>query len=155
MIEAQTLSQGPGESVTCVRSGRDGGPFIFDMELGPGRRGPPTHTHDEGDEIIEVVSGTITFRVNGQDTVLAPGDRLTLTPKDAHTFWNPSRTEVVRCRVTHGARFERAMDQPSFAQLAMHLALIDPGASRMASPFVRGTLWLVAQLGRLRRLRQT
>lgn len=152
MNKGETIHPSPGESITCVRSGRDGGPFIFDMILGPGVSGPPTHTHDEGDEIIEVTEGEIVFVVDGRAQAMKAGDRATITPAMAHTFHNPSKTTPVHCRVTHGGRFERAVSQPGFTQLAMVLSTIDPGASRMRSPLVRAVLHLIAFFGRLRGL---
>lgn len=150
MREGEVARPAPGETITCIRSGQDGGPFIFDLELGPGRKGPPMHSHDEGDEIIEVTSGTIVFRVGNKREELGPGDSLTLTPEQPHTFWNPSKTEPVTCRVTHGPRFERAIAQPDLTSLAMYLVHVDPGASRAASPMARAVLRVIASVGRLR-----
>lgn len=152
MKVGEEVRPSPGERIVCVQSGRDGGPFIFEMELGPRVKGPPMHAHDEGDEVVEVLEGEIVFRVGGEDRTLRAGEALTLTPADAHTFWNPSPTAPVRCRVVHGARFERAISQPDFSRMAMYLTWVDAGASRMASPAVRGVLWLVALFGRLRGL---
>lgn len=140
----------PAETITCIRSGQGGGPFIFDFELAAGASGPPTHTHDEGDEIIEMLEGEMAFRVNGAVRVLRAGDVLTLTPSDAHTFWNPSKTHRARARVTHGARFERLIAQPDFTSLSMYLTYVDPGASRATSRFVGALLGLIAWAGKLR-----
>ncbi len=134
MKEGQVSHPERGHTITCLRSGRDGGPFVFEMELAPGASGPPVHTHDEGDETVEVLSGEIAFRVSGVEQVLRRGETLTLTPRDPHTFWNPSKTDPVRCKVTHGGRFERAIEQPSFPALAVYLSFVDPGASRVHSP---------------------
>ncbi len=149
MNPGETFHPRPGETFTCVRSGADGGPFVFEMELGPRGVGPPMHTHDDVDEVIEVLSGSIEFQLRDGWRRLKPGESLTLTPSDPHTFRNPSQSEPVRCRVTHGNRFERAI-QPDLTRTAMYLMDVDPGASRMASPMVRAVLWLVARIGRLR-----
>lgn len=149
MIPGQTVRPTPAERVTCIRSASEGGPFIFDFELGPGGKGPPVHSHDEGDEIIDVLEGEIVFKVNGEERLLRKGDRVVLTPQDPHTFWNPSKTTPVLCRVEHGARFERAIAQSSFPALAMYLTYEDPGASRAANPFVRAVLGVIAFFSRL------
>lgn len=143
-----------GEKITCLQSSSSGGPFVFEMALAPGKRGPPSHSHDEGDELIEVLEGEIVFEVSGEERLLKAGESLRLTPGDAHTFWNPSKTTTVRCRVVHGPRFERAMGQlagggSGFARLAMFLTYVDPGASRMASPLVRFFLRAVALAGKI------
>lgn len=153
MREGEVVHPSPMETITCVRSGQAGGPFIFEVELAPGAGGPPTHTHDEGDELVEVLSGEVVFRVNGAKKLLRAGDTLRLTPRDPHTFWNPSKTTPVRARVTHGARFERLAVQPSLTALLMYLCYVDPGASRATSPVVRLGARVIARLGRLRGVR--
>jgi quercetin dioxygenase-like cupin family protein len=150
MREGEVAHPNPGETIRCIRSGQGGGAFIFELELAPGTKGPPTHTHDEGDETIEVLEGEIAFRVRGKVTTLRKGESLRLTPSDPHTFWNPSKTARVLCVVHHGARFERLIAQPSFTTLAMYLAFVDRGASRASNPAVSAVVWLVALLGRLR-----
>lgn len=150
MRTGEVVEPGPGERLTCVQSSADGGPFVFEMALGPGVKGPPMHSHDEGNERIEVLEGEIVFQVRGERTTLRAGDALELTPAMPHTFWNPSKTTTVRCLVHHGARFERAIAQPDFTRMAMFLTYVDPGASRMANPLVRWTLQLVAWIGKLR-----
>lgn len=150
MREGETTHPAPGESITCIRSGQSGGSFIFEVALAPGTGGPPTHTHDEGDEIIEVLEGEIVFRVNGTDQLLRAGDSLTLTPSDRHTFWNPSKTSSVRARVTHGSRFERLVAQPDVTSICMYSTYVDPGASRVSHPVMKVMMGLLARIGRLR-----
>ncbi len=150
MHEGEIARPSPGETITCIRSGQSGGPFIFDLELAPGSGRPPTHTHDEGDELIEVLEGEIVFRVHGEDKLLRAGDSLTLTPADPHTFWNPSKTERLRARVTHGARFERLIVQPGVTQILMYLTYVDAGASRATSPLLQLVARVIAWIGRLR-----
>jgi len=151
MNPGETFHPSPNETFTCIRSGADGGAFVFEMELGPSGSGPPMHSHDEGDEVIEVLSGTIEFKLRDGWERYGPGETLTLTPSDPHTFRNPSGSESVRCLVSTGHRFERAI-QPDLMRTAMYLVDVDPGASRMASPVIRATLWVLARIGRLCRL---
>lgn len=150
MREGEVARPSPGEKIVCIRSGQSGGPFIFDLELAPGAGRPPTHTHDEGDEIIEVLEGEIVFRVNGVKRHLRAGESITLTPNDRHTFWNPSKTETLRARVTHGARFERLIAQPDMMSMVMYLSFVDPGSSRATSSLVRTLGRIVGWFGRLR-----
>jgi quercetin dioxygenase-like cupin family protein len=153
MREGEIVSPGPGETITCLRSGQSGGPFVFDLELAPGTKGPPTHTHDEGDETIEVQAGEIMFRVNGENKLLRAGESLTLTPRDPHTFWNPSATTAVRARVTHGARFERLIAQPNLTSILMYVTYVDPGASRVTNQMMKVLARVIAWIGWLRGVR--
>ncbi|MCB9600217.1 MAG: cupin domain-containing protein [Sandaracinus sp.] len=153
MREGEVVHPSPGETVRCLRSGSAGGPFVFEVELAPGAKGPPTHTHDEGDEVVEMLAGEVVFRIHGREQRLKAGDRLTLTPADPHTFWNPSKTTPARARVTHGARFERLIAQPSLLAIARYLTEVDPGASRTHHPLMRVGLHVIAFVARLRGVR--
>ncbi len=153
MREGEVVHPSPGETVRCLRSGSSGGPFIFECELAPGAKGPPTHTHDEGDETVEVLAGEVVFRVHGQERRLKAGESLTLSPSQPHTFWNPSKTTPVRARVTHGARFERLIAQPGLLAIARYLTEVDPGASRTHHPVMRVALRVLALVARLRGVR--
>ncbi len=150
MREGEVASPSPGEKITCIRSGQAGGPFIFELELAPGSGSPPTHTHDEGDETIEILEGEMGWRVNGKKLHMKTGDKMTLTPADAHTFWNASKTQVLRARVTHGARFERLIAQPNLTAVLMYLVYVDPGASRSSSPLMNAAVRVAAWVGKLR-----
>lgn len=153
MREGETIRPSPGERITCIESSSGGGRFVFELELAPGVGGPPIHTHDEGDETIEVLEGEIDFKVHGKWRRLGPGDSLTLTPSDPHTFRNPSREHPVRCNVIHGARFEKLMAQPDLSRLAIYLTDVDPGASRTSSAFMRLVLRVMSAFAKLRGLR--
>jgi len=153
MREGETIHPTPGERITCIESGANGGRFVFELELAPGAGGPPTHTHDEGDETIEVLEGEIEFKVHGKWRRLGPGESLTLSPSDPHTFRNPSREHPVRCNVIHGARFEKLIAQPGLLHIAIYLTDVDPGASRTTKPLMRVALKLMATFAKLRGLR--
>ncbi len=150
MREGEVAYPTPGEKVICIRSGLSGGPFIFELHLEPGAGRPPTHTHEAEDEIVEVLEGKVVFRVNGVERRLRAGDTLRLTPTDAHTFWNPSKTQVMRARVTAGPRFERLVAQPSLVAKMMYLVYVDPGASRLTHPVMKRVARIMAWFGRLR-----
>jgi quercetin dioxygenase-like cupin family protein len=149
MIEGEIARPSPGETITCIRSAQAGGPFIFELELAPGAGRPPVHTHDEGDETIEVLSGEMVFLVCGKTKLLRAGDTITLSPHEPHTFWNPSKREPMKARVVHGARFERLIAQPNLLCMLMYLVDVDPGSSRATSPWMRWFAHMGAWVGRL------
>ncbi|MEZ5561031.1 MAG: cupin domain-containing protein [Pseudomonadales bacterium] len=155
MREGETIRPGNGERVTGIRSGLNGGPLIFEFERKPGGKGPPTHTHDESDETIEVIDGEIVSCINGEDRLLRAGDRCTLTPAHAHTFWNPSKTNPVRAIVTRGSRFERMIAQPRLTAMFMYGGFVDSGVSRPRNSASKLLGSIVAWIGRLRGVRIT
>jgi mannose-6-phosphate isomerase-like protein (cupin superfamily) len=144
------------EQITCLRSGADGGRFEYEVRLGPGVDGPPMHSHAEGPEVFEIISGAIELRFgDGERCVLRAGDRLEIPAGRAHTFRNASKTEPLLARGSHGHRFERSIDQfapggASFTRLCRYLVGVDPQATYMVSPVVRAMMRTVALVGRLR-----
>jgi mannose-6-phosphate isomerase-like protein (cupin superfamily) len=145
------------ETFTITRSAGEGGPCHFELELAPGASGPPTHTHDEP-ESFEVLSGAIVFWLDGVEKRFSAGESFVIPPGCAHTFENASKTDVVRARGTHGGAFERLIDQlaaggPRFLRLSLYLSTVDPRASYMVSPVVRGTMHAAAVLAKLLRVK--
>lgn len=130
MIAGQTVKPSPNERVTCIRSAQDGGDFVFEFELPAGANGPDRHSHDEGEETIEVKSGTLEVEVNGTWTTLRPGESITMGPNDVHTFRNPSKQEPVICVATAGPRFERVIEITNVLEVCYYITYVDPGASR-------------------------
>lgn len=154
MEAGQVIELGPGEVITCVRSAREGGAFENELELAPGVKGPPTHRHLE-DEEVEILEGELVMVVDGTPHHLRAGDTLLIPAGTPHTFAVPKGAGPLRARGRCGIRFERVVDQHSgdgarFTRMARYLCEVDPDASYMVSPFVRGLLRLVAWFGRLR-----
>lgn len=52
------------------------------------RLGEPEHIHPVQESSCEVLSGQLTFRINGVERVLEAGDRVTIPARVPHHFWN-------------------------------------------------------------------
>jgi|GEM_PF-2154241 len=152
MREGETISPNKGERITCIRSGLDGGPFIFEFELDTGTTGPPLHSHEGQDERISVIAGEFGLQIGGTRRVLRAGESVNLTPDDPHTFWNASSTSIVRCRAEHGGRFERAIAQPDLLRLSIYISRVDPGSVRIHNAGLRLLMLILARIGTLFRL---
>ncbi len=144
------------ERIRCIKSGKDGGRFVYEVDLGPGVDGPPMHSHAEGPEVVELISGEILFVFDdGEQRLLRPGDRLEIPAGRVHTFRNPSKTVPCVARGEHGHRFERSIDQfapggAAFTRLCRYLVTVDPQATYMHQLRVRTLMRLVSAIGRLR-----
>ncbi len=53
---------------------------------GPGYDGPPEHYHEQSVERFEVLSGEVTFQVDGRDHRVAAGETITVGRGERHTF---------------------------------------------------------------------
>ena len=72
---------------------------MFEMTLQPNARMPIPHYHDRWDETIYGLSGTTSWRIDGKDIDVAPGETLFIKRGVVHGFTNRS-TEPVTCLCT-------------------------------------------------------
>ena len=68
----------------------------FDYFLQPGgyAMGRADHVHPRQEERIEVVSGRLGVRIDGDEWTATPGTRFALLPGTPHTVWNDASNEV-------------------------------------------------------------
>ena len=63
---------------------------MFEMIVQPNARMPVPHYHESWDETVYGLSGTMTFRVDGKDTDIAPGQTVFIKRGIVHSFTNNS-----------------------------------------------------------------
>ena len=83
---AETLSLTPHETVTIRKSTAE----LLEVEgsWGPGGKPPPSHYHPSQDEHFEVLEGTLSARIEGEERDLAEGDILDIPSGTRHQIWN-------------------------------------------------------------------
>jgi quercetin dioxygenase-like cupin family protein len=74
----------------------DGSVDMFEMTLQPNARMPVPHHHDRWDETIYGLAGMTTFRVDGKDIDIGPGETVFIKRGVVHGFTNRT-SEVARC----------------------------------------------------------
>ena len=72
---------------------------MFEMALQPNARMPIPHYHDRWDETIYGLSGISTWRIDGRDIDLAPGETVFIKRGVVHGFTNRT-TEAASCLCT-------------------------------------------------------
>jgi mannose-6-phosphate isomerase-like protein (cupin superfamily) len=151
----------------------DGRYLHSEMRVRPGGAVSVAHAHPSIRERFEVVEGTLTLRVDGQEHRLTAGERRTIEPGQVHHYRNTETTDCVfRCEVWPAARFEamiltlfclagegrtNADGVPSPLQMAVILDEFDD-TMRIAGPprwLQRLLLPPLARIGRARGLRPT
>ena len=78
----------PTESVTIVESSPDR--LLVEAMYRPGGEPPPKHFHPQQSERFEVTSGTLSFRVDGDDRTVAAGGEIEIPIGAVHQVWNPN-----------------------------------------------------------------
>jgi mannose-6-phosphate isomerase-like protein (cupin superfamily) len=83
---AETLMLTPHETVTIRESSSE----LLEVEgsWGAGGKAPPVHYHPAQDEHFEVLEGTLTARVEGEERELAKGETLDIPRGSRHQIWN-------------------------------------------------------------------
>ena len=98
MAHAGDVIENPvrGERVVFLRTAADtdGELVRFDFFMKP--HVPPMfeHIHARQEERIEVVSGTVSYRLGGKEYCLTAGEFVVLPPGRSHTLWNSGDEQV-------------------------------------------------------------
>lgn len=88
----------PGERIAIrVRSEDVGGAYAFVEGILSPASGPPLHIHENEDEIIEVLEGSLRVVCNGEEFQAAAGT-LVVIPRGAPHTWKNETNEPVRAR---------------------------------------------------------
>jgi quercetin dioxygenase-like cupin family protein len=84
------------ERVTFSQRARDtGGDLLrFELVMEAGGARMVEHVHLRQEERIEVVAGTVRYRLGGTERGLAAGEAVVLPPGVAHTLWNDGAEEA-------------------------------------------------------------
>jgi mannose-6-phosphate isomerase-like protein (cupin superfamily) len=85
---------------------QDGRTVCF-LGVRPGGAVVGEHVHASITERFRVVSGRLCVRVNGAESILGPGDEVTIKPGTVHDWWNAGDVEAqVVVEIDPGRRFE-------------------------------------------------
>lgn len=86
-----------GERVTFLQRGEDTGGELLEIEVraAPFASGPPAHVHEHQEEFLEILAGTFTALVDGEEVVLTAGDTYTIPAGTPHRWWNAHDEELV------------------------------------------------------------
>ena len=74
----------------CDKSETGGSVGMFELGVGPGAKVPAPHYHRDFDETYYGLSGTLMFRVDGQEVDVAPGEHVFIRRGVVHSFHNRS-----------------------------------------------------------------
>ena len=81
-----TLKLTPSESVRILSQSAEA--LEVEGTWGPNGSPPPKHFHPDQDERFEVLEGTLTARVDGEQRELRAGDVLEIPRRAVHQMWN-------------------------------------------------------------------
>ena len=111
----------------------DGSLDLFEMTLQPNARMPIPHYHDRWDETIYGLSGISTWRIDGKDTDVAPGETAFIRRGVVHGFANRSaRPATCLCMLSPGV-----LGPQYFKEMAALLSAGTPDPARMKETMLR------------------
>lgn len=88
---------GGGENrIVFTKTAQQTGGEVFGLEvyIRAGAPGTPEMVHPLQDESFEILSGSLNFRVGGQERRLGPGETLLIPKGTPHRWWNASDEET-------------------------------------------------------------
>src|SRR6187401_2060372 len=72
----------------------DGASVLFECFVKPSGFVAAAHVHPYQHERFQILEGSVTFRLNGQEVTAGPGDCIRIPPGMKHQFWNAGDAEV-------------------------------------------------------------
>lgn len=106
---------------------------LFEMTLQPGARMPVPHYHESWDEAVYGLAGTSTWRVEGRDVAVGPGESLFIRRGVVHGFRNDSGGPAACLNIlTPGA-----LGPAYFREIAALLAAPVPDTAAMRAVMLR------------------
>jgi quercetin dioxygenase-like cupin family protein len=113
---------------------------MFEMTLQPNARMPIPHYHDRWDETIYGLSGTTSWRIDGKDVELAPGETVFIPRGIVHGFTNRSNVSATcLCTLSPGV-----LGPQYFRDMAGLLSAGTPDPAKMKETMLRYGLIPVA-----------
>jgi quercetin dioxygenase-like cupin family protein len=114
---------------------------LFEMTLQPNARMPIPHYHDRWDETIYGISGISTWRIDGKDRDVAPGETVFIKRGMVHGFTNrAARPATCLCILSPGV-----LGRQYFKEMAALLSAGTPDAAKMKETMLRYGLIPVPQ----------
>jgi quercetin dioxygenase-like cupin family protein len=110
MQAAEVILDAQGGRIEVWPHGRpaNGAHYRFEWYLAPGTAGLPQHFHPHQEERLQVISGLLVVRIEGQSLPLGPGERLVIPAGVSHACGNPLRSEThVRAEFVPGLQIDR------------------------------------------------
>jgi quercetin dioxygenase-like cupin family protein len=106
---------------------------VFEMTLQPNARMPIPHHHDSWDETIYGLAGTTSWRVDGKDVDVTPGESVFIKRGIVHGFTNRTpRPATCLCILSPGA-----LGPYYFKEMAGLLTAATPDLARMKETMLR------------------
>ena len=106
---------------------------MFEMTLQPNARMPIPHYHDRWDETVYGLSGTTSWRIDGKDIDVAPGETVFIPRGIVHGFTNRSNAAATcLCTLNPGV-----LGPQYFRDMAALLATGTPDPAKMKETMLR------------------
>jgi mannose-6-phosphate isomerase-like protein (cupin superfamily) len=115
MIHAGDTIENPvtGERIVFLETSAEtnGEAVVFECFVRPSGFVAKPHVHPSQTELFEILEGSVTFKIDGQELHAAPGDRVLIPAGRKHQFRNSSEEEArFRCEVRPALGFESLIE---------------------------------------------
>jgi quercetin dioxygenase-like cupin family protein len=116
----RVIPLGSGGSVVMKVEGShsNGRLTVYEFTMPPRTAGPPTHIHDHWDEVFYVLSGDVTFFLDGEEYLVPTGGSIFVAGRVPHTFWNAGDRPATNLTMLTPSGLENYFDDVSAALTA-------------------------------------
>jgi quercetin dioxygenase-like cupin family protein len=131
---AETITLGPLELRFFYSKDETGGSLdMFEMTVQPNGRMPIPHYHESWDESIYGLTGQTTWRIDGRDIDLGPGETVFIKRGIVHGFTNRTQAPAsCLCVLSPGV-----LGPQYFKDMAVLLSAATPDPARMKETMLR------------------
>ena len=112
-----TRRRRPSSSKAGRSADTDGESVLFECFVQPsGFVAAAAHVHPFQQERFQVIEGSVTFRLDGRELTVGPGDAIYVPAGMSHQFWNAGEEEArFACEVRPALQFEELIVQTMFS----------------------------------------
>jgi quercetin dioxygenase-like cupin family protein len=83
-----------GQKMIFLRTGKETNGELLEIDCysPPTDTREPEHIHPQQENIFKIISGEVSFRINGKIQKALPGEKVSILPGVPHLFWNSGTT---------------------------------------------------------------
>ncbi len=138
--KGQTFSNpNSGEVVEFIETSKEtnGSHVALKSTLKQGGGFKVSHLHPSADEIFEVISGTLSYQLNGAEGTVRAGEKIVLPKGQAHAHWNAQAEDLVMIQT-----ITPSLDVDTFLETLFGLGADGRLDKTGQPPFLQIMIWL-------------
>lgn len=133
------MNPSTGETIEFLETSKEtGGQYTrFKTTIPKGKGFEVEHFHIKGDESFHILSGTLSYKLNGQTYKAAAGEHIVLLKGQPHAHWNADEDDLVMYQT-----ISPSLDIDRFLETLFGLAMDGKLDAKGQPPFLQVMTWI-------------